>query len=255
VPDYPEALQHVVMKALAKKAEDRYQTARELQQDLGAFTREAKLQIGTITLAQYAEKVFAEKINAWKQAEAAGKSLAERVAEGHGDGGYVGETRRRQTDERVFETVSRQRRTKRLLQLVALVALLGAGAGVVWKAATTKPPPLPPPPPPVVVVQPAPTPPPAVTPPTPPPVAPPPVAPPKRPTEPRGEARVTIAADPWCEVLIDGRPLGQTPIVDAKVTSGAHTLTFLNSGANLHQQVKIKLAPGQAFKKKFTFPH
>ena len=43
VPGYPPELEACVMKALSKNKQDRYQTARELQLDLEAFAREAKL--------------------------------------------------------------------------------------------------------------------------------------------------------------------------------------------------------------------
>jgi tRNA A-37 threonylcarbamoyl transferase component Bud32 len=262
VPDYPPALREVVMKALAKSPDARYATARELQLDLDAFARGERLVTGQVALSQYCEKVFAEKLNAWRAAEAAGKSLADRVAAGQGDGGYVGE-RHSSTGGVPYATASRRHQMKRLAQIGTLVVLAAGGAAVVWKVASKTPPP-----PPVVVVNPPPvTPPPVVVvtpqPVTPPPVTPPPVTPPpidnhhkhSSSTEPRGKASVTIAADPWCEVLIDGKPFGQTPLVDVSVTSGSHTLTFLNSGANVHQQEKIHLTPGQAFKKKYSFPH
>ncbi len=255
-PDYPPALRALVMKSLAKSPADRYATARDMQADLDAFAREHRMQTGTVALAQYCEKVFADKINAWRQAEAQGISLADRVAAGQGDGGYVGE--RRNTDGGVYTSVTRRRRWQRIAQAATLAALAGGSVAVVYKVAHRAPPPAP-----VVVVQQAPpvvAPPPVAPPPAP--VAPPPVAPPpveKRhhsaPAEPRGKATVTIAAEPWCEVLFDGKPFGQTPLVDVSVPSGSHTLTFLNSGANVHTEVKLHLTPGQAFKKKYTFPH
>ena len=51
-PGYPPALERIVMKALAKKREDRYQSAREMQSDLEAFVREERIPVSQVSLTQ-----------------------------------------------------------------------------------------------------------------------------------------------------------------------------------------------------------
>lgn len=60
-PDYPPALEWIVMKALARKPEHRYQTARELLGDLEAFVREEKLAVTQGGLASYMRDILAER--------------------------------------------------------------------------------------------------------------------------------------------------------------------------------------------------
>src|SRR5262249_8209170 len=44
-PGYPPALEAIVMRALEKRREDRYQSAREMQADLEEFVREERLPV------------------------------------------------------------------------------------------------------------------------------------------------------------------------------------------------------------------
>ena len=78
-PDYPPELERIVMKALASKREDRYQTVQELQLDLEAFAREQRLVVSAIALAQLMERVFPDQILAWREAQSAGKKLGEHL--------------------------------------------------------------------------------------------------------------------------------------------------------------------------------
>jgi tRNA A-37 threonylcarbamoyl transferase component Bud32 len=50
---YPLALERIVLRALAPRPEDRYQTAEELQLDLEAFARERKLLVSAPEVARY----------------------------------------------------------------------------------------------------------------------------------------------------------------------------------------------------------
>ena len=269
-PGYPERLRAIVLRALAKAPADRYPTARDMQADLDDYARDNKLVIGTVALAEYCEKVFPEKMAAWRAAEAAGKPMAERLAAGQGDGGYLGESRRRANDVSYAE-VSRRHQQKRIAQITLLVLLAGTGAALVWRVASPSPATMvrvasPPavaisPPLAVPAVHAAPSAVSAVA--TTPLAGPPRSAPPARDVKshsphaippPLAVAHVTLAADPWCEVLIDGKPFGQTPLVDLELAAGSHTLTFLNSGANVHEDVRIRLSGGETFKKKYVFP-
>lgn len=89
-PGYPAALEAIVLKALAKDKEKRYQTAQELQADLEAFGREHRLVISPIALSAFMQRIFGHKIEAWREAQAGSRDLVEAIAERHelsnGDG-------------------------------------------------------------------------------------------------------------------------------------------------------------------------
>ncbi len=78
-PAYDEGLEAIVMKALAKDREERYQTAAELQHDLEGYIRDKRMYVSATALKQFMESVFGQKLEAWREAQAAGKSLGEHL--------------------------------------------------------------------------------------------------------------------------------------------------------------------------------
>jgi serine/threonine protein kinase len=124
--EYPPALAEIVMRALAREPGDRTPTAQALQIQLEAFAREGRLEVSTVALGAFMQKLFADELAAWREAQRAGKSLADHLAErearrpkGEGDAAEV----RTATDafaatRRVAPAVKRRR-------LVAAAALLG----------------------------------------------------------------------------------------------------------------------------------
>jgi len=78
---YPVALEEIVMKALAKRREDRYQTARELQAELEAYIREERLVVSPIAMTNWMESLFGQRIEAWRDAQREGRDLALHAAE------------------------------------------------------------------------------------------------------------------------------------------------------------------------------
>jgi serine/threonine protein kinase len=77
---YPAALEQIVMRALSKDRETRYQSAREMQADLEAFVRDEKLPVSSIALAEFMKTLFEEKLAAQKEALMQGRQLAEIIA-------------------------------------------------------------------------------------------------------------------------------------------------------------------------------
>jgi hypothetical protein len=63
---YPRELERIVLKALALRREDRYQTAQELQLDLEAFARDRKLVVTAIALAGFMRGLFPDGGTAWQ---------------------------------------------------------------------------------------------------------------------------------------------------------------------------------------------
>jgi serine/threonine-protein kinase len=79
--EYPAPLEDILMKALAKRREDRYQTARELQADLEAYIRQERLVVSPIAMAGWMESLFGHKIEAWREAQREGRDLALHAAD------------------------------------------------------------------------------------------------------------------------------------------------------------------------------
>lgn len=295
LPFYPAALNAIVVRCLQKSADDRYQTARDLHADLDAFSRDNQLVTGTVPLAQYMERIFADELAAHKNADASGLVFASQMATSSSSPSYLGESSKRSSQIEVpLVKARRQHMINRALQGAAAILLVVAGGVFVWwkmrppstppVVAQPTPPPAttpsptapvaaaavptgtPPAPAPVTVPTTAPAP--AVAPataptapatpvaaaPTPAPALAPGVGPPRaKPAAKPGDAHVTIAADPKCEVLVDGSPYGQTPLIDLAVPAGKHTIILLNSSAGIKETQKVTLSTGQLWTKSFHF--
>lgn len=104
-----------------------------------------------------------------------------------------------------------------------------AGAAAVWKLRPGAKPSAPPP----VVVTPRPQ-------PEPPPAAPEPEPPP--PEVKRGV--LSVKADPWAYVKIDGKSFGQTP-VRKELEPGSHTVELSNTELNVTKRVEVVIKPGE----------
>jgi serine/threonine protein kinase len=62
VPDYPVELESVVMKALAKRKQERFQTAREFSRALQGFLMRRGAMVGPEEVSQYVRAVFSDRI-------------------------------------------------------------------------------------------------------------------------------------------------------------------------------------------------
>lgn len=65
VAGYPVELEHIVMRALARDRDQRYQTARELQEDLERFVRDNRLGCTSGALARLMQSLFGDKPLPW----------------------------------------------------------------------------------------------------------------------------------------------------------------------------------------------
>ncbi|MEO7110997.1 MAG: protein kinase [Polyangiaceae bacterium] len=79
-PNYPLGLERVVMKALAKDRDKRYQSAREMQSDLESFVRQERIAASTVSLSKWMEMLFAEKLAQQNEALHDIKQLADAIA-------------------------------------------------------------------------------------------------------------------------------------------------------------------------------
>jgi len=80
IPDYPPALESIVMRMLARDADKRFQTAEEAQLALEAFARNTRLQVSAVTMSIEMRKLFEDRVEAWVAAEQAGHTLADHLA-------------------------------------------------------------------------------------------------------------------------------------------------------------------------------
>ena len=279
LPFYPAFLNAIVVRCLQKNPDDRYQTARDLHADLDAFARDNQLVTGTVPLSQYMERIYADELATHKSADAAAMATAAQVTMTGSSASYLGESSRRTSSPMAtpLAAARRQHMVRLGLQATIAVLLVLLGGGVVfWQtrradlarqgAA------------PVAAAMPAAQPAAAATgamaPKTTAPVAGvPPVAgaaipgaplaaasaPPNmapahsRPPAKPGDAHITVASEPRCELLVDGTPYGATPLIDLAVPAGKHTVVLLNSAAGVRETKKVVLREGELWTRSFAF--
>jgi eukaryotic-like serine/threonine-protein kinase len=78
--NYPPPLEDIVMRALARDPQQRYQSAEQLQLDLEQFARDHRLALSAVSMAIEMKALFRDQIDAWTAAERAGQSLGEHLA-------------------------------------------------------------------------------------------------------------------------------------------------------------------------------
>jgi serine/threonine-protein kinase len=67
-----------------------------------------------------------------------------------------------------------------------------------------------------------------------------------------GEGTIVVASSPWCNVSIDGKPQGTTPI-SVKVAAGAHEVTLTNNEFHISRMLSVDVDAGQTVRKKLDF--
>ena len=77
---YPRELEVIVMRALAKDRNQRWQSAREMQGALEEFVRKERLAVSTIALSKFMQGLFEDKLASQKEALLQGKQLADIIA-------------------------------------------------------------------------------------------------------------------------------------------------------------------------------
>jgi hypothetical protein len=79
-------------------------------------------------------------------------------------------------------------------------------------------------------------------------------SPPRRepaPPPPEPQGFLTIAADPFAEVYIDGADAGQTPLVEYAVKPGRHAIRVERPGFRTVTET-VQVAPGDVVRKRYT---
>jgi len=67
-----------------------------------------------------------------------------------------------------------------------------------------------------------------------------------------GPGSLTFDARPWCNVSIDGRRVGQTPIVNRSLPSGRHRISCVNPELNVTRNVTVTITPGEATRQRIN---
>ena len=143
--DYPPDLEPIVMRALAKDANDRYQSAREMQADLEDFVRRHQVAVSHIALNQFMQSLFEDKLAMQKEALLQGKQLADIIEMQHQmsspDVGDVDASGRHATSTQSMPAAARtvtdvntaalRKRNGLVVGIVAGVVGLAAMAGVI----------------------------------------------------------------------------------------------------------------------------
>ena len=77
VPDYPPALERIVLTALARERTYRYATALELQGHLEDFAHETRLRVSPLVLARLMSNLYPARLEEWAHAKAQGGFFVE----------------------------------------------------------------------------------------------------------------------------------------------------------------------------------
>jgi eukaryotic-like serine/threonine-protein kinase len=150
VAGYPPALERIVMRALEKDREERYQNAREMQHDLEVFIRDERVAVSTVALNEFMQGLFEEKLATQKEALLQGKALAEIIdaqteppppASGNSELDLAGRSSQQSilsmpAASRTVTETDANRPPKSVLPWIALavvlVGVLGAGGGLLY---------------------------------------------------------------------------------------------------------------------------
>jgi serine/threonine-protein kinase len=134
-PGIPEGLERIILKSLEKDVSARYQSARQMQADLEDFVRQAQLKVSPISVGQWMQRLFEEKLAQQKQMLAEGRQLADVIA------AQVAAEEEAAAREATMSGVRQRQPSRAPWIAVAAIGLLAAfGAAVL---ALTRPPPTP----------------------------------------------------------------------------------------------------------------
>ena len=263
-----ELLTQVLVRALALRREDRYQKAQELVSDLDLFMERQARPLGPEVLGLWVKEVASDA------APPAVNAVDLAVQRLLGQGG--GAPPPAPVATAVFASAPPAAepgppattaappaapavRTRRPLNVILLVvAVLGICGWLLWAhhhfsskdrsipSASVQPDAGPSPAPPAVSIRAAdlsPSP------------APPPPAPAARVKRarprPRHSGTITINSLPWSRVRLDGKNVGDTPVVKLRVPAGRHRLELLSPGGKVRKSLRITVRPGG--KKTYSF--
>ncbi len=281
VSDYPPRLEEVVLRGLAHKPADRFASAAQMLDALDAVGRELGLRPSARTLQAFlrahlpapssggaAQKEWAPATGATRTAEAQAATASPATATN-------GATRLESEEAPAVSRFSLTRPPRRLAAIgavLAVTAVLGAGTSY-WRWRHLLP----------VIGERTPlSTGPAATPPATEPTRPATSPEPKEPKEPKGLAaplppradarpgpmakaaapreahpaptgEVVIDAVPWCQIAIDGKDRGPTPLI-ARLSAGPHQVRLRNAQYAIDRTTRILVTADRRLRRRFDFP-
>jgi serine/threonine protein kinase len=67
-----------------------------------------------------------------------------------------------------------------------------------------------------------------------------------------GTGTLRVQTRPWSKVFVDGRLVGNTPLMGVELAAGRHTLTFVNEDFGIRKTVKVQILAGQTLTQVLT---
>lgn len=67
-----------------------------------------------------------------------------------------------------------------------------------------------------------------------------------------GSGQLTFDARPWCNVTIDGRSVGQTPIVNRTLPAGSHRIGCVNPDLNENRTITVQINDGETTRRRIN---
>jgi serine/threonine-protein kinase len=69
-----------------------------------------------------------------------------------------------------------------------------------------------------------------------------------------GTGTLRIASEPSCEVIVDGKAKGSTPIARIELAAGKHRVQLINSRYGIDRTYSVEIEAGKVTKRRYTFP-
>ena len=67
------------------------------------------------------------------------------------------------------------------------------------------------------------------------------------------KGRLTLDTVPWTHVLLQGRKIGDTPLIEAQLPAGKYNLTLVNEEKGVKSLIEVEIEPGKTTVKKLRF--
>jgi serine/threonine-protein kinase len=273
-PEVAPELDALVSRAMAATTQERFPSGIEMQAALEQYLRTAPPPSSSFELRQFVQELFADRL---QRSRAMVMTTASRITDPELPVPQISSARANQAtvaaraprtgaepagSHTAAKTDPARPRSRGPLILGGAI-VLGLALGIGWAVRQPKQgsepareaSPAPPPRPPVVVAPPAPPAPVHVEPAPPAPAPQPPpvvesVTPPKPAVAVKAKGKLRLETDPYTQVYVHGRRLGDTPLIDVELPSGMQALHLVNADEHIDEHIEVEIKPGQLTLKK-----
>jgi hypothetical protein len=66
------------------------------------------------------------------------------------------------------------------------------------------------------------------------------------------KGRLSLDTTPWVEVFVNGRSLGETPLLNVPLPAGRNVLKLVNEAKGIHSAIEVEIEPGKTTLKKLN---